>query len=185
MGEHYYYGLTIDQDYREAKRYFEEAVLDLDDIAINLLGNIYRDGNDLEVDKEKAFESYKAAANLDNDDAMFNLATAHLLGEGTAKDESMAFFWMEKASHGLYLVEPLLELSLMYRDGIGKESNPEKALEYLELAADAGLAEASFMFAKHLLETSEDKADMKYAVDILVESVAEDYRDAIEFLENM
>lgn len=88
-----------------------------------------------------ALESFEAAANAGNAEAM--AWTAHMFhaGYGVRRDPFKAFEWYEKSAQGNY-AWGMSMLGEFYRDGIGVEKNPQRALGWLKNAAEAGDADA-------------------------------------------
>lgn len=89
IGRIYYH--SDKPDYEKAVYYFNIAAKSNDSVALNYLGTCYLHGYGVEVDYTKAFESFLAAAKLNNYDlAMFNAAACYERGTGTNKDMKQA-----------------------------------------------------------------------------------------------
>ncbi|GBB84148.1 hypothetical protein RclHR1_01080004 [Rhizophagus clarus] len=80
---------------------------------ISSLGDCYYNGIGTYFSKQKAFESYLMAANLDDDYAQYNVANMYKIGDGVKKDLNLAIYWYNKSAGQGYLVaqNKLYELS--------------------------------------------------------------------------
>lgn len=66
-------------------------------LAIFELGNCFRHGWGIEVDKDLARNYYETAANLGDSDAMYETAWCYETGFGIKKDKYKAAFWYRKS----------------------------------------------------------------------------------------
>ena len=81
-----------------------------------------------EINKSKAFELIKIAAEKGDNGAQYYLGLFYQLGEGVDKDEKKAFELMKNLSEKDYLGGQF-KLGYYYDKGIGTEINKEKAFE--------------------------------------------------------
>jgi len=82
IGEHYYEPYLLKRDINLAIKYFERAAQEEDDVTLNLLGVIYRDGDGVKMNKEKAVEYFLRSAQQGLDVGMYHLAQMYLQGSG-------------------------------------------------------------------------------------------------------
>ena len=95
LGEIYYNGNQVEQNYTKAKRNFEASLNDAR--SETMLGNIYFMGLGEEKNYEKAFKHYENAAKKGNSTAMYALGLAYLNGAGIEKNSLEAKIWFQKA----------------------------------------------------------------------------------------
>ena len=91
-------GVGVERDEREAFRWFLLAAAQQHLMALNMVGRCYDLGWGTEVDKTRAAECYRVAAERGLDWAMYNYATLLPLGHGDAEDREAALRWFEKAA---------------------------------------------------------------------------------------
>lgn len=103
----------------------------------DMLGDIYASSPRV-LDYKKAFEHRSIAAHLGCTEAQSAIAYMYSDGEGVAKDDQKAFFWMEKAARQGHHPCNQRRLGLMFEHGIGVERNLEKAAFWYQQAADQG-----------------------------------------------
>ncbi|MNG60746.1 Serine/threonine-protein kinase PK-1 [compost metagenome] len=84
MGELYYVGKYVKQDYQKAKTLFE--LNESDPQSQTMLGHMYFMGLGVDKDYPTAIEYYKSAAQQENTVAMYALGYAYATGEGVPKD---------------------------------------------------------------------------------------------------
>lgn len=101
-------------------------------------------GDGVAVDKAKAFELCKQAAEMGLASAQFNLAIFYYNGDGVARDTKQVFYWMEKAAKQEHL-HAMIQLSKCYRMGLGTDRNDVKGSMWLEKAARAGDVESQYL----------------------------------------
>lgn len=94
LGEIYYNGNQVEQNYTKAKRNFEASLNDAR--SETMLGNIYFMGLGEEKNYEKAFKYYESASKKENSVAMYSLGLAYLNGAGVEKNSLEAKKWFEK-----------------------------------------------------------------------------------------
>lgn len=75
--------------------------------------------------------------------AAFLLGARFASGRGSARDDSEAFRWFEKAAEA-GLAEAQYNLAVMYASGRGVSRNMEAAARWYEAAAEQGIAEAEY-----------------------------------------
>ena len=115
-------------------------VLDENDLIIDPatqtnIGNLYRKGNGVARDYEKAVNWYRKAARQGFVDAQNNLAAMYEQGLGVPKNKSEAAKWYRKAAKQ-YNAYAQHSIGRMYRDGEGVPQNLEEAAKWISKAAE-------------------------------------------------
>ena len=91
------------------------------------------------VNRRRALWYYRLAAALGHSNAMNNIGTMYLRGEGVLQDYGRARAWFERATRRGNAYAPD-NLARMYRGGCGVERDLERAQCYSMLAAERGFA---------------------------------------------
>lgn len=123
------------EDYVQAKEYFERAAKEGVAEAYCDLGNLYFAGNGVAQDYKRAFEMYLKGAKAGDPDCMDNLGMCYFWGHGTETDLQKAAFYNEKAAKA-GVVRAMFDMGLNYERGYGVSQNIDKALYWLEKAAE-------------------------------------------------
>lgn len=193
LAQMYFFAKGVNQDYKKAKYYYEQAA-QKSHVALLNLGVIYFNGFGVQKDYERAKEYYKLAASLGNKKANLNLADIFFNGYGTKVDYKKAKSYYEKASKD----EPLANFGLgeIYFHGFETKKDMQKAVYHYEKAATANSFEAikrlSFIYYKFghfqkakknflLLKNFGFKGSEFYLGNIFY--FEENYEAAIEFFE--
>ena len=122
--------------------------------------------SDATPDYMKAFACFTRAANMEHDQAAYQLAKMYDEGRGIPQDYEKALKWYAKAP-GILGVP--LRMAVMYMEGIGTPQNDILARNYLYSAISAGdTIEApkllKELFAKHAEEKGESDSDQVYDI---------------------
>ena len=136
-----------EEDDTEAVSWYEKAIEKGSVMAMNNLGNMYRNGKGVSQDDEKAMELYKQAADDGEDYAMNNLGRIYENGDcGQEKNLEEALKWHKLAAENGYdgaqesverILQAMCDLAENYKDGKnGVEKNEEEAIRYYKLAAE-------------------------------------------------
>lgn len=140
IGRAYYDGECFNQDYLQAKKWFEKsAFMGNSDNAYNMLGILYKNGYGVTQDYLKAIEYYTKAHDLDAGDyGTTNLGHMYRNGEGVDQNYTKAVeLYQIAANKGNKYGQG--NLAAMYLNGYGVTQNYTKAAEYYTLAAEQGL----------------------------------------------
>ena len=105
--------------------------------AIDRLGNRYREGDRVAINRRRALWYYRLAAALGHSNAMNNIGTMYLRGEGVPQDYRRARSWFERATRRGNPYAPD-NLARMYRGGCGVERDLGRADGYASMAAARG-----------------------------------------------
>lgn len=137
MGQNYYYGNGVEQDYIKAAEWFRKAAEQGDTEAQEYLGGMYYHGKGVEQDYVKAAEWYEKAAEQGNDGAQRQLGYMYVKAQGVEQDYVKAAEWYEKAAEqGDHWAQ--YYLGCMYYYGKGVKEDHAKAIEWLKKAAEQG-----------------------------------------------
>lgn len=109
--------------------------------AMRNLGHLYRWGQGVEADPQKAIHWYRRAAESGFSRAQANLGAIYLQGDGVAVDYVEAHKWFEAAARQGHAVAQY-NLGLMYELGLGVDKNEAVALGWYNNAAKAGQPDA-------------------------------------------
>ena len=142
LGGQYLRGQGVEQSHEEAYRLYTMAAVRGNAYAQYQLGRMYRDGigtgADLEESKRwyaKAYAGFLAMeAAMADDKLCYRLGSMNMTGTGTEVDLEKSRYYFEKAVE-LGSVDALYGLGRLYLKTEFSEYDPEKAVEYLELAA--------------------------------------------------
>ena len=141
MGDSYYNGDGVDQNYEKAVEYYTKAAKLNDAYAIMMLGECYYNGYGVEADYSTAAEFYAKASELGNKEAMCALGVCYSYGNGVSVDFEKAFaLFTESAELGNDIA--MCNLGLCYINGHGTKQNKQKAFELFKKAADLGHSDA-------------------------------------------
>ena len=98
LGDMYYYGEGVPQDYGEAAKWYRLAAEQGHDEAQNNLGNMYYEGNGVPQDYEEAVKWYRLAAEQGDDEAQYELGNMYYTGQGVPQNYILAHAWANLAS---------------------------------------------------------------------------------------
>lgn len=98
LGNRYYYGNGVNQDYVQAKEWYLKASAKGHAQAKKKIGDFYYYGIGESQDYQKAMEWYEKASTLGENDALEMLAVGYSNGDGVRQDYQRAFALREKAA---------------------------------------------------------------------------------------
>lgn len=137
-------GAGMEKDIEGAKKLYEEALKNNYPYAGLRLGYLYEYQPDMEQDLPLARQYYQEASEVGLTEATHNYARCLRYGIGGETDLELAVKLFEKAVEEHYL-SAHVDLAMAYEYGIGgKPQNPEKAMEYMLVAAEAGIPYAQY-----------------------------------------
>ena len=146
-------GNGVAADARDALRWFTRAAAQHHIMALNMVGRCYDLGWGTPVDKARAAECYRIAAEQGLDWAMYNYATLLALGEGVAQDRAAALGWLEKAvaaGSGLARAKAINFVGSFAEDGWAGPVNMARAADCYAQAAAGGDFRGCFNHARLL-----------------------------------
>lgn len=143
VGEAYYKGAGVVQDYKQAYEWFHKAAKKGNSEAQWYLGRLYNDGLGVTKDEKQAFKWYQKAADQGYAKAQCSLGCMYETGMGVAKDYKQAFKWYHKSAQQGY-ANGQYNLALLYENGYGVVKDNKQSFEWLQRVALQGDAEAQF-----------------------------------------
>jgi TPR repeat protein len=141
LGNRYYYGQGVPQDYVEAARLYHEAADQGDAKAEYNLANLYLLGKGVPQDYAEALRWFRKPADQGNAMAEYEVGFMYHKGKGLAQDDTEAVRWYRKAAdQGNVLSQN--ELGVMYHNGYGVPKDDTEAALWYRKAANQGYAPA-------------------------------------------
>lgn len=142
LGNMYFYGKEVEQDYKLALKYYERA--EDNPYAMYKIGMMYEKGIGVEEDHETSVRYYKKAFNLfqeiekeqGDDNTAYRLGRMYLSGKGCETDYKKAEDYFEKSSKAGNPYAQY-ELAKLYLEN-GDSKNTLKAISLLEKSAGKG-----------------------------------------------
>lgn len=134
--------------------WFEKAAAQGHLMALNMLGRCYDLGWGTPVNKRRAGECFRIAAERGLDWAMYNYATALALGDGVTEDKPAALGWFEKAA-ALGNTKAVNHIGSFHEDGWVVARDMPKAAAFYARAAEGGDFRGAFNHARMLLDGGE------------------------------
>lgn len=147
LGNRYYKGNSVTQDYKQAVLWYQKAADQGDAVAQTKLGDCYFEGLGVDEDYKKAFSYYEKAAKQGYAEAQNNLGVLYDNGLGIFPDKEKAFDWYRKAAEQDH---PTAQnnLGLCYYLGTGTTRDYEQAVYWFEKAAENEDADAQYNLGK-------------------------------------
>lgn len=167
LGNLYYNGYGVKQDYKEAELWYLKADKQGNIEATINIGNIYFIKHEI----SEALKWYLKAASQNLDTAQHRLGIIYLIGEGVKKDAGEALSWFRKAADQGYAPSQF-RLGYMYYNGIGIKQDYAEAIKWLNKAADQNDADAQIMLGAAFA--------MGYGVEVNYFKAIDWYRKAAE-----
>ena len=134
IGNLYYYGQTVEQDYTKAKHYYELASIIDDSTVLYNLGNIYYYGYGVKQDYLKAKEYFEHSSKLNNSSALIYLGLLYASGHGVKRDylKAKEYYELSSKQNNSYALN---YLGVLYENGYGVKQDYLKAKEFYELSS--------------------------------------------------
>lgn len=141
LGDLYYYGNGVAQNYGKAEFWYRKAAEQGDAVAQNQLGVMYNFGKGVAQDYGKAVFWYRKAAEHGNAKAQSNLGAMYKEGFGVAQDYRKALFWYAKsAKQGDASAQN--NIGVMYINGEYVPQDYDRGISWYRKAAEQGNANA-------------------------------------------
>jgi TPR repeat protein len=112
-----------------------------DPVALNAVGALYYNGDEVPQNYSEAFKWYKRAAEKGYAEAQYMLGLMYDNGEGVPQNYSETFKWYKRAAEQGH-ADAQYNLGLMYHNGKGVPQNYSEAFKWYKRAAEQGVAEA-------------------------------------------
>lgn len=138
LAEMYYVGRGgVEQDFKEAARWYEKLAKQGDARAQTSLGLMYARGYGVPKNIEAARRWWSFAASQNDPGAQFNLGLLYSRGEGVDQDLAQAAQWYNRAAIRGH-VNAQHNLGMLYHEGKGVERDPVRAFYWVKVAALQG-----------------------------------------------
>lgn len=142
LGEKYFEGIDVSQDYEEAMKWFMQAAGKEDCTALNWVGYMYFYGYGVPLDYNEALKWFTKAADQNSSYAQYYIGLIYQ-SESFGNNDDEAFKWMLKAADQNY-ASAQNSVGNMYYCGKGTEKDYEKAFFYFLKSAEQGNASAQY-----------------------------------------
>lgn len=149
LGLLYVKGEDVEQDFAEAKKWWDTAAKQGDASAQYYLGLMYARGDGGDKDMEAAKKQWESAAGQDHIGALYSLAMLYVEGEAVQGDYTEAGKYFLRAAE-LGNIQSQFNISVLYAQGLGFPQSSENSYAWARLAADQGHPNA-----KEMLKTLE------------------------------
>ena len=137
LGNMYFNGTGVEQDSKEAVKWFRKSAEQGDDSGQVDLGNMYFNGKGVEQDYKEAVKWFRKAAEQGSYRGQYALGTMYYLGTGVEKNYAEAVKWYRKAAeHGNFIAMELL--GSLFEHGKGVEQDYKEAVKWYRKAAEHG-----------------------------------------------
>lgn len=151
-------GVDLPADAAAAMSWFNRAAQQHDIMALNMVGRCYDLGWGVGIDKVRAAECYRVAAERGLPHAMYNYATLLTLGEGVEEDRASALEWFRRAADGSdpgIAAKAVNYIGSFHEDGWVVDRDMEKAAQHYRTAAEGGDFRGQFNLARLLGQAGE------------------------------
>jgi len=137
LGDMYYQGQGVPQDYAEAASWLRKAADHGDAKGQFGLGILYYNGQGVQQDHAEAARWYRKAADQGQPDAQCYLGSLYAVGQGVTQDYTEAVRWYRKAANQGQ-AEAQKTLGYMYDRGVGVQQDHVEAARWFRKAAEQG-----------------------------------------------
>ena len=150
-----------------------------DAIAQFNLGEMYRRGEEVAQDFQKAVEWYQNAADQGYADAQNGLGSRYYHGQGVLKDYQKAVEWYQKAADQGHAMAQN-NLARRYYLGEGVLQDFQKAAKWYQKAADQGYPDALLNLGRMYFEGEGVRRDQKKGCNLVRQAVERESKKAVE-----
>ena len=141
LGNMYYDGQGVVQDYKESVKWFTKAAEQGESAAQYNLGLMYTNGEGVVQDYKESVKWYRLAAEQGDSLAQYNLGERFYNGKGVIQDYKEAVKWFRLAAErGDSLAQ--YNLGSMYTNGEGVVQDYKESVKWYRLAAEQGDSES-------------------------------------------
>ena len=130
-------------------------------MALNMVGRCYDLGWGVSMDKARAAECYRVAAERGLDWAAYNYATLLALGDGVAEDRPRALALFRKSARAGN-AKSMNYVGSFYEDGWVVSRDLAKAASWYERAAEGGDFRGAFNYARMLGEKGQAEEALRW-----------------------
>jgi len=189
LGNIYFYGdKGVPKDVNKAVAWFaKEATIKgatMQKASLQMLGDIYRFGQDVPKDEFRAIEWYAKAADLGHAEAHFSLWAIYARGAKDVRDAPKARSSLEKAAE-LGNEKAQFLLGGLYADGEGRPRDDSKAAKLIEQSAAAGFAPAQFEMSYRFAYGNGVEKDLVLSYAWVNLAAAAGFKDAPKYLDRL
>jgi len=143
LGNMYYYGRGVPQDYAEALRWYRKSADQGNANAQKNVGIMYQEGHSVPQNYAEAISWYHKAAEQDYARAQSDLGNMYFYGRGAPQDCAEALRWYHKsADQGDANAQS--NIGIMYQEGHCVPQDYAEAARWYRKAADQGYASAQY-----------------------------------------
>ena len=142
-------GNGVAQDAAAGFGWFNRAAAQGHLMGLNMVGRCYDLGWGVDVDKARAAECYRIAAERGLDWAMYNYATSLALGQGVAEHKAAALAWFQQAAR-MGNAKAMNFVGSFHEDGWVVARDLRKAAAHYARAAEGGDFRGAFNHARML-----------------------------------
>ena len=163
LGECYFHGVVVPEDYTEAVKGYRKAAEQGNADAHAMLGICYSHGLGVPEDKAEAVRLFRQAEEQGNANAQVLLGMCYLEGLGVRENKTEAVKWFRKAEEQGNANAQVM-LGMCYLNGQGVPENPAEAVKLYRQAAEQGSREAQCILGVCYMRGLGVPEDLKEAV---------------------
>ena len=147
IGELYYYGRGVKQDYVKSFEWYQRAAQKNYAIALNDIGAAYESGKGVKIDGKEAVSWYLKASEIGSSKADYNVGIRYKEGDFLPQDYAKAFFYFERSAQAGDNSSQY-ELAKLYEEGLGVKVDVAKAMTWANRAVIAGNTNAQVLVGR-------------------------------------
>lgn len=144
IGELYYYGRGVKQDYEKSIEWYRRAAHKNDASALNDIGAAYESGKGLKIDRKEAVSWFFRASEIGSSRADYSLGFRYKDGDFLPQDYSKAFYYFERSAEAGD-IDAQYELAKLYEKGLGVKVDAAKAMTWANRSVIAGNTDAQVL----------------------------------------
>jgi len=185
IGYLYQLGLGCEQSYEETISWYKRSADAGDSVGANNLANLYLNGTGVKKDIQKAVRYYEMAADLGLAAAQASLGSLYAFGDepGLERQPDKAEkLLLAAAEQGDAMSQ--FGLGMLYLED-GEKQDRNKAVGYLEKAAETGYAEAQFVLSQEYLNKDNSFYDREKGIKWLCSAADKGLDEAREALKRL
>ena len=165
----YLKGIEVSVNIEKSIEYYKIAAIHGDKRSILQLNSLFRDGHKVEKDIDEANKWANLYAIRESKLIEQTLADIYYRKNEFTTDRRLAFnIYLECANKGI--IESMVEVALMYRDGIGTEYNTSKAAWWFQKASDLNHDGAMFELGNMYLKGNGVERNIEKSIQLLERS---------------